>query len=584
MRGSFSSTGDREALLLTARQSVATLADDGVVALVEGDDPVVDVRCAGRRLDLRIGGVGPAVGDVVADRGVEEVALLGDHPDGRGDAGLGEPAQVGTVEGDRAPRRVVQPRHQVADRRLAGTAGADDRGELAGGDAEVDAAQRPGHGRVVGAVGLVGEPHVVQRDLTADAVQGQHPRPRCVDDVGLQVEVGEHPVEQRHRPGHLRRGVQGLRDRHEEAHLQGGHRDDRAGGQAVVTPPQLDAGQQVDRDRGDREEGRDHREERPADQLLTDRELRQAFVLCDVPRGRAALAAEHLGEQRSGDRQRLLGERGHVRQRDLGLPRQPSADLPDAAGEPDEQRRQGEGEQGELPGQHRHRDDRADQRDGVGQDRARGVGDDRLQAADVVGQPALDVPGPGGGEEAEGQGLQVGVEPRPQVSQHPLPDGVGEVALPDTDQRAHDRGRDHQRQQLVEQAQLRSAGDEQRPVEDLLDQQRSDDAEPAGHDDQQSDDDQLVPVGREQARDAAQQRAVRQRGRHTRAGRGQTRRPTTTATKPATGTAATATRAATATGSPAARPTAAATRSTCSAVERHAVLLGDGRPVGRRTG
>ncbi|MDT7569125.1 MAG: hypothetical protein QOG76_7749, partial [Pseudonocardiales bacterium] len=43
------------------------------------------------------------------------------------------------------------------------------------------------------------------------------------------------------------------------------------------------------------------------------------------------LAAEHLGQQRTGDRQRLLGQRGHVRQGSLGLRRQRPAGPPDPA-------------------------------------------------------------------------------------------------------------------------------------------------------------------------------------------------------------------------------------------------------------
>ena len=59
---------DGDALALAARERVAPLADHGVVALGELEDEVVGARRARRGLDLLVGGVGQAVGDVVADR------------------------------------------------------------------------------------------------------------------------------------------------------------------------------------------------------------------------------------------------------------------------------------------------------------------------------------------------------------------------------------------------------------------------------------------------------------------------------------------------------------------------------------
>ena len=53
----------------------------GVV--VAGGQPAIEVVGAdgpGRRLDLGVGGVGPAVGDVVADRAGEQERLLGHEP------------------------------------------------------------------------------------------------------------------------------------------------------------------------------------------------------------------------------------------------------------------------------------------------------------------------------------------------------------------------------------------------------------------------------------------------------------------------------------------------------------------------
>ena len=75
--------GDRDALLLAAGEAEAALADDGVVALGERRDRLVDLGGAGRLLDLLVGRVRPREAQVLAHAGVEEVGLLGDDADGR---------------------------------------------------------------------------------------------------------------------------------------------------------------------------------------------------------------------------------------------------------------------------------------------------------------------------------------------------------------------------------------------------------------------------------------------------------------------------------------------------------------------
>ena len=270
--------------------------------------------------------------------------------------------------------------------------------------------------------------------------------------------------------------------------------DDRPGGEARSPWAELPARPQVNQHGSNREKRRHDGEERAADQLLTDRQGRQPFILPDVNRRCALLAAEQFREQRPGDRQCLLRLRAHVRQRALGFTGDPPAGPADPAGQPDEQRCQRQRQHGQLPRQHDQRDHGADQGHGVRQDRAGRVGDDGLQAADVILQPALDVAGPGGGEEAQRQGLQVSVEPRPQIAEHPLPHRGGQVALPDAHQRADHRGRDHQRQQHVQQVKPGAARGEQRPVEDHLEQQRGDHSQAAGHHDETGDFPQFPPV------------------------------------------------------------------------------------------
>ena len=124
----------------------------------------------------------------------------------------------------------------------------------------------------------------MQADLAADAGHGERPGARPVGDVRLQIEVVEDPVEQRDRAGHLRGGREGLGDRLKQPRLQRGDSDDRPGGEALVAVRELQAGHKVNEHGSNREERRHDGEERAADQLLTDRQGREAFIFLDVGR------------------------------------------------------------------------------------------------------------------------------------------------------------------------------------------------------------------------------------------------------------------------------------------------------------
>ena len=103
--------------------------------------------------------------------------------------------------------------------------------------------------------------------------------------------------------------------------------------------------------------------------------------------------------------------------------------------------------------------------------RAGRVGDDRLDAADVVGEAALDLAGAGLGEEAQRHPLEVGVQRAAQVLHDVLADDVVEVALADADEAGDDRQHDHQPDVQVELAEV-LAGD--RVVDEQLEQERVD--------------------------------------------------------------------------------------------------------------
>ena len=95
--------GDGQPLLLPAGQPVAPLADDGVVALGQRGDQVVDAGRPAGRDDLGVGGVGPGVAQVGGDGVVEEVGVLGHH------ARPARPGWPGSRPARRGRRCVIEP-------------------------------------------------------------------------------------------------------------------------------------------------------------------------------------------------------------------------------------------------------------------------------------------------------------------------------------------------------------------------------------------------------------------------------------------------------------------------------------------
>ena len=148
--------GDREPLLLAARELVAAFAHDRVVPLGELRDPVVDVRGARRGVEFLLGRVGAPVEQVPADRRVEQVGLLRDDADQVAERLELQVAHVDPVDLHRAALHVVQPRDQVRHRRLAGTGRPDQRRELPGFDRQGDVLQRPLPRRLVREIQIAG--------------------------------------------------------------------------------------------------------------------------------------------------------------------------------------------------------------------------------------------------------------------------------------------------------------------------------------------------------------------------------------------------------------------------------------------
>ena len=201
--------GDGQPLLLAARQAVAPLADDGVVALGQGGDEVVDARRPARVDQLVVGGVGPGVAQVGADGVVEQVGVLGDHPDGARPGWSRVRSRTSWPSTRTAPdRHVVEAGDEVGQRGLARARRTDEGDHLPGLGGERDALEDP-VGRLVaqrrvpvrlergdrhGGAGRVAEPHVVDLDAARRA-STRSTAPGAVVDGAGRVEHLEHPLE-----------------------------------------------------------------------------------------------------------------------------------------------------------------------------------------------------------------------------------------------------------------------------------------------------------------------------------------------------------------------------------------------------
>ena len=326
---------------------------------------------------------------------MQQVGVLGDHPDRVGDRRLGQRPHVVPVEQHRAAIDVVEPRDEVGDRRLARPAGPDDRRQPARLDHERRLAHRPGpvvrrlrHGRRhAGDVGLrVGEPDVVELDPPGDRGRVEHLGAGGVDDPRPQVEVLEDPAEQGKGGLDVEGDAQEVDRGEQQSRLQGRERDDGARRHPRVRGDQQ-ARDQVDQRRGDPQEGLHDREERLPGHRLAHLQVDLSRVLGGVAADLRLLPVEHLRQQHAGDRQRLLGDRRHVGQRLLRAPGEAPAHPPDPDLQQHEHRQQDHGDESELPRQQQHGDQRGDDRHDVGQDGAGRLRQHRLDPADVVGQP-----------------------------------------------------------------------------------------------------------------------------------------------------------------------------------------------------
>lgn len=112
---------ERDTLTLAAGQPLAVLADVGVQPAGQLRYELTQVSQLDHPADLGLVGVGRGIGQVFAERAVEQGCLLLDEADRRLVLLARQAAYVTAVEQDLASSRVVEPLGEREDRRLAGT-------------------------------------------------------------------------------------------------------------------------------------------------------------------------------------------------------------------------------------------------------------------------------------------------------------------------------------------------------------------------------------------------------------------------------------------------------------------------------
>ena len=153
--------GNRQPLLLPAREHDAALPHDRIVALLKRHHEIVDQRILGRGEHLGEGRIGAAESNVLGNRAGEDRRFLLDIGEMPPQRRLIDLPDVETVDRDPSAGHIVEALGEREDRRLAGARGSHQRHLFALPHGKADALQ---HGLTLS--GQVAE---------IDSLEGQHP-------------------------------------------------------------------------------------------------------------------------------------------------------------------------------------------------------------------------------------------------------------------------------------------------------------------------------------------------------------------------------------------------------------------------
>jgi hypothetical protein len=206
---------NRDALALPTRQAEPALAHDRVVSAGQRAHELVGRGNPGGRDDFILASRWAAVGDVGSHGVREQEAVFEDHADIAAERLKAQATNVDTVDRDRPLVRVVEPRNQSSDGRLATPARADERNALPHRNVQGEVVQ---NGRAAVAEGHAGEDNLA-------SASGQIHGIRRIRDCRRLVEQLEDP---------LNPDARELSYREDASELAGGRYEERADGQLVI--------------------------------------------------------------------------------------------------------------------------------------------------------------------------------------------------------------------------------------------------------------------------------------------------------------------------------------------------------------
>lgn len=131
-------SGDGDALALSTRESRAAFAQHGLIALREGHDEVVGIGAFGGGLDLLLGGLRTAIGDVGCNGIGKEEGLLEDEANVGAQGCDGAIADIGAIDADGAAGDIEEAQKEANEGGFSASGGAYDGQALSGRDAQVE--------------------------------------------------------------------------------------------------------------------------------------------------------------------------------------------------------------------------------------------------------------------------------------------------------------------------------------------------------------------------------------------------------------------------------------------------------------